>query len=128
MAASSVFMLIPTVNGSQAFGTQQTIAAQMGAKMVERIQMLSPSTLTAETLAALQLIDSGQSGNNLTFTNTPIDDGARYSPATSLPSGTGTLTFTTLASGAVKAKIVVSWLSPFGTRSFTTGTVVGSYR
>jgi hypothetical protein len=96
--------------------------------MVENLQMLSPANLNADVLTQLNLIDPGQTGETLTFSKIPLDDSARYSPSTALPKGTGVLKLTALAGGAVKANILISWESPFGTRTYTTGTVVGGYR
>ena len=126
--AAALYGLMPTIYHSQALGNQQTKAVQLGGRMVENLQMLPPVNLNADVLTQLNLIDPGQTGSTLTFTKIPLDDSARYSPSTALPSGTGVMTLSSLAGGAVKANITITWKSPFGTRTYTTGTVVGGYR
>ena len=128
MGAAALYGLMPTIYHSQAMGNQETKAVQMGGRMVENLQMLSAANVNAAVLTQLNLIDAGQTGNTLTFTKIPLDEGSRYSPSTALPDGTGVLTITPLTGGAVKAKVVISWTSPFGSKSYTTGTVVGGYR
>ena len=128
LGALSIYRLIPTVNRSQTFAMQQSRACQLATRMVESIQMLPASSVSASTLTQLQLVDPGQTGDVLSFSNTPLDESTRYSPATALPKGTGTITLTNLGSKAIEAKVVISWTSPFGVRSYTTGTVVGGYR
>lgn len=128
MGAAALYGLMPTIYHSQASGSQQTKAVQMSSRMVENLQMLSPANVNANVLSQLNLIDPGQQGKTLTFTKIPLDDSSRYSPATALPKGAGVLTIEDLAGGAVKVKVTISWVSPFGTKSYSTGTVVGGYR
>ncbi|MBS1723093.1 MAG: hypothetical protein JSS66_09100 [Armatimonadetes bacterium] len=128
LGALTVYQFVPTVSHSQAYASQRTRAVQFATRMVENLQMLSAANLNASTLTQLQLVDAGQSGTVLSFSHIPLDESTRYSPSTALPKGTGTLTLKNLSSGAVGAQVVITWKSPYGTRSYTTGTVVGGYR
>lgn len=91
--------------------------------------MLRAQDVNITALSQLNLIDSGQSGNVLSFTHVPLDEASKYSPAQALKNGQGQLTITDLTSGSKKIDLVVSYKSPWGTtKQVSTGTIIGGYR
>ena len=128
-AAVSMYSLFPVVQRSHAIAEQEQKATQIATKMLEHIQLISPANANATTLTAMQLIDPGQTTAPFTFNNVPLDDAARYSPATALKNGTGVLNIETIAGGSVRATVTIGWRSPSGVNSsMTMGTIMGAYR
>lgn len=129
MGSVAFFSLIPTVRRAETLAGQQTVAVQIANRMIEHLQLLTPTNLNATTLTQLNLIDTGQTEEPYTFTHLPMDEGSDYSPATNLPNATGTLTITDLDAGAKMVQVTITWENDMGAaRSFSTGTVVGGYR
>ena len=128
-AAVSMYSLFPVVHKSHAISEQEQKATQIATKMLEHIQLLSPSKATAQTLTAMQLIDPDQTTAPYSFDRVPLDNAARYSPATALKNGTGVLAVEPIAGGSVRVTATVAWDSPSGRRSSTSlGTILGAYR
>lgn len=90
--------------------------------------MLKAKDCDAYTLTQLNLIDTNQTSSPYSFTNIPLDNGSDYSPAKCLPHGQGQLTFTDLAGGSIMCQVRITWKGTAGTKSYTTGTVIGGYR
>jgi Tfp pilus assembly protein PilV len=129
MGAIAFYSLVPVTSKSTLLAQQQTVATQIGNRMVEHLLLLKPSTLTVSSLSQLSLIDSGQVNQPYSFTNLPLDDGWNYSPAKALPSGTGRMTVDTLANGSKRVTLIITWRGPNNkTHTYTTGTVLGSFR
>ena len=129
VATLSYLSLSVVIHKSQVISKDESRAAQLAARMVEQIQMLTARDLNTETLKALNLIDSTSSTSPYSFTNIPLDHGTGYSPAKALTQGKGVLTLTKLANDSMRVTATISWRSKSGvTKSYTTGTIVGSYR
>lgn len=129
LSAAAFFSLIPVVDKSQKIGRQESVANQLCNRMIEQLQLLKPSDVQATTLTQLNLIDPGQISPPYSFTNIPLDEASRYSPAQALPSGTGTLDVVALPHGSIEARVMISWRSSSGrTRTLQTGTVFGGFR
>ena len=129
MGATCFYSIFPTVTRAHKIADSQQKATQVATKMIEHIQMLSPSNLNASTLTAMQLIDPGQVGAPFTFTHCPLDDSTDYSPANALKNGTGTLKINDLQWGSKQVVVTVAWKSASGTQqSVTMGTILGAYR
>jgi len=129
LGAAAFFSLIPVVDKSQKIGRQESIANQLCNRMIEQLQLLKPSDVQAATLTQLNLIDSGQTSPPYSFTNIPLDEASRYSPAQALPNGTGSLDVVSLPHGSVEARVTITWRSASGrTRTLQTGTVLGGFR
>jgi len=128
MAALAFYAMFPAVYNSRLRSEQETKAIQISSRLIENLQLLKPANLTAATLSQLNLVDAGQAASPYSFSNIPMDDASIYSPSKVLPQGTGTLTTTTLGNGSILCKITITWGGKGGTKSYTTGTVVGGYR
>ena len=130
MAASAFYSLFPVVSKSQAIGDEEQKATQICTKMIEHIQLLSPTKLTCTNLTGMLLIDTGQSGSGpFTFNHCPLDDAMDYAPADSLKNGTGTLTISTINYGDCQVIATVTWKTPTGkTETVSEGTILGAYR
>jgi hypothetical protein len=127
--AAALFALFPVFKRSEKISRYESSAAQMASRMIEHIQLLKPTDINADTLADLNLIDTEQAGQPLTFTTIPLDDGSGYSPAQALPSGQGLLWYSDLSANSKFVAIEIRWTSPSGSqRSFRTGTVLGGHR
>jgi Tfp pilus assembly protein PilV len=128
MGSLAYFALVPVTLRSQKISQEQSTAVQIGNRIVEHLLLLKPSNLNATNLHALSLIDTGQTASPYSITNLPLDDGWTYSPAKVLPSGTGTMTITSVGSTSKLIKIEISWMGPNGMMTYTTGTALGGYR
>jgi len=128
LMAAGIFSLLPSVHKSQDLAVEQARATQLANRMLEHLQLLTPDTLNGETLLKLNLIDS-YGGGKYVFTNVPLDAGARYSPATALPQGTGSFTMTDIEAGSVRIDLEIAWKSGSGkSQKISTGTIVGGHR
>ena len=129
MGASAFYSLFPVVSRAHAIGDEEQKATQICTKMIEHINLLSPTKLTCTNLTGMLLIDPGQSAAPYTFNHCPLDDAMDYAPANSLKNGTGTLTITNLNYGSVQVIATVTWKSPTGkTETVSEGTILGAYR
>jgi hypothetical protein len=129
LGAAAFFSLVPVVDRSQRIGRQESIAIQLSNRMIEQLQLLKPGDVTPAVLGQLNLIDSGQSSPPYTFTNIPLDEASRYSPAQALPNGTGLLNVVQLPHNSVEVRVQISWQSSSGRqRTIQTGTVLGGFR
>jgi hypothetical protein len=129
MGAASFYSVFPVVAKAHQISDSEQKAGQIVTKMLEHIQLLSPQKLTATNLTGMQLIDPNQTASPYTFSNIPLDDSTRFSPAKALKNGTGTMTITNISDGSVRVLVTVAWKSPTGkARSITTGTILGAYR
>lgn len=129
MAALSFFSLFPTIARSQHIAREETVAQQMCQRLIEQLQLLKASDITGPTLAAVNLIDAGQTASPYSFSHIPLDEGSRYSPAQVLRNGTGTLTVTPIDSQSVRLGVTIGWTSASGkAMSVSTGTIIGGYR
>jgi len=129
IATLGFLSLFPVVKRSQVASQQESVAVQIANRMLEHLQMLRAQDVNISALSQLNLIDSGQTGNVLSFTHVPLDEASKYSPAQALKNGQGQMTITSLTSGSMKIDLVVSYKSPWGTtKQITTGTIIGGYR
>src|SRR5689334_5473905 len=78
MGAVSFYSIFPVVTKAQKIGDSQQKATQIASKMIENIQMLSPTNLNANTLTAMQLVDAGQNSSPFVFTHLPLDNSTDY--------------------------------------------------
>lgn len=129
MGAASFYSFFPVMAKTHKLSEEQQKATQIATKMLEHIQLLSPTKVDATTLTGMQLIDSGQNAAPFTFTNCPLDNGTNYSPAKALKNGTGTLSFADLSYGSKRVVVTITWKSATGSNeTLTMGTILGSYR
>ena len=131
MSSLTFAALFPTVKRAEAMSKNESKAVQMTGRLIEHIQMLPAKDINAESLTALNLIDTGQLGQAQpwSFTHIPLDEASMYSPAQVLRDADGQITTTTLAGGSVKVLITLTYTSESGkTKTIKTGTVVGSFR
>jgi len=129
MGASAFYSLFPVVSRAHAIGDEEQKATQICTKMIEHINLLSPTKLTCTNLTGMLLIDPGQTTAPYTFNHCPLDDAMDYAPANSLKNGTGKLTLTNLNYGSVQVIATVTWKSPTGkTETVSEGTILGAYR
>jgi hypothetical protein len=129
MGAASFYSLFPVLSKAQSIGDQEQKATQIATKMLEHIQLLSPTKLTATNLTGMQLIDAGQVASPYTFTNCPLDNSTDFSPAKALKNGTGTLTVTDTNYGSKLVTVMITWKSVTGkSKTLTSGTILGAYR
>jgi hypothetical protein len=129
MGAASFYSVFPALAKSHHIGDSNQKATQIATKMIEHIQLLSPSKLDASNLSAMQLIDAGQTSSPYKFTKLPLEDSTNYSPSTALKDGTGTLTINDLQWGSKQVVVTITWKSTSGTaQSLTMGTILGAYR
>lgn len=128
LLAVGIFSLLPTVHRSHDIADEESKAVLLANRMLEHLQLLTPSTMEGEILHKLNLIESWGDGK-YHFSHTPLDEGSRYSPATSLNKGYGFFTQTDLPGGSVLVNLEIGWTSHSGqNRSIRTGTIVGGYR
>jgi Tfp pilus assembly protein PilV len=129
IAALSYLSLTVITHKAQAISKDDSKAAQMTARLLEQVQLLTTRDLNTSTLKAMNLVDSNSTGSPYSFTNIPLDQGTMYSPSQALPDGKGSMSLTTLANGSVRVVATVTWRSASGkARSFTSGTIIGAYR
>lgn len=121
--------LFPVVKKSEIVSKEESKAVQMTSRLLEHIQMLPARDINVQSLTALNLLDPGQSNQPWSFTNIPLDDASRYSPAQVLDEAEGLLTVVDLPGGAKKVLVTLEYKSDTGqTKTIKTGTVVGSFR
>lgn len=128
-AALSFFSLFPTIARSHRIARDETVAQQMCVRLIEQLQLLKASDVNAQTLTALNLIDTGQTASPFSFSHIPLDEASRYSPSQVLQNGRGTLAVTPLDAGSVRLTVTIQWTSSKGKEmSVTSGTILGGYR
>jgi len=129
LSALGLCSLFTVMRKSETIGQGETVATQMSQRLIEQLQLLKPSDITPSALTTLNLIDTGQSQQPLSFSNIPLDAGTGHSPSKALRNGTGTMTYETISGDSVRVVITIGWTSESGKqRSLTTGTVLGGYR
>ena len=129
LGSAAFFEVLPQLDRMQKLARQKAIAMHMANKMIDELQMMKPSSVSASTLSTLNLIDSGQTKSPYTFNHIPMDDSTNLSPAQALRNGTGTLTVTAIDSGSILCTVEIDWTSESKkSESLVTGTVIGGYR
>lgn len=129
IATLSYLSLTVVTHRSQVISKDESKAAQMLARLIEQVQLLSTRDLNVSTLKAMNLVDSSSTGSPYSFTNIPLDQGTLYSPSKSLPNGTGTMSLITLANGSIRVVATISWTSTSGkSKQLTSGTIIGGYK
>jgi hypothetical protein len=129
IATLSYLSLTVVTHKSQVISKDESKAAQLAGRLIEQIQLLTTRDINVQTLTALNLVDNYSVGSPYSFTNIPLDEGTRYSPALALTNGKGVMTVTKLENESYRVVATISWTSKTGvTKSYTTGTIVGSYR
>lgn len=129
LAAVSFFSFFPVVHRTSVISSDEAKATQIAQRMLERVQLLSPTSLNASALTSLGLIDTGQNASPYTFNTISADNSTNYSPSKTLRNGTGVMTVQAIANGSYRVSVVVGWKSESGAnRSISLGTIVGGYR
>ncbi len=129
LGAAAYFSLVPVVDKAQHVAREESVATQLANRMIEQLQLLKPSDITASTLSQLNLIDQGQTSPPYTFSTIPLDQASRYSPREALPNGTGTLEVVSLANNTLELHVQIGWRSSSGrTRTLQSGLILGGFR
>ena len=130
IGAISFFALYPIIHRTELRGQQGSKAIHMATRLVEHIQLLKPQNLEPVTLSDLKLIDDGQEAlpPPYAFSHIPLDEGSLYSPAQTLPQGTGTMQIEALDAGSKRVTVEIRWKTNGGWGSVKLGTIVGGYR
>jgi len=129
IAVLSYLSLTVITHKSQVISKDDSKASQMVARLLEQVQLLTTRDLNVSTLKSMNLIDTNSSSSPYSFTNIPLDQGTMYSPSKALINGQGSMSVATLANGSMRVSATITWLSTTGVqRSFTSGTIIGSYR
>jgi hypothetical protein len=129
IATLSYLSLTVVTHKSQVISKDESTAAQLAGRLVEQLQLLTTRDINVQTLSALNLVDNYSTGSPYSFTNIPLDEGTRYSPAQALTQGKGTLSVYKLENDSLRVVATITWRSKTGvSKSYTTGTIVGSYR
>jgi type II secretory pathway pseudopilin PulG len=129
LAAAGLYSLMPTVKRGQHLAREESHATQIANRMLEHILLLRPADLNPDTLNQLNLVDPNSTGSPYSITNVALDEGSKYSPASLLKNGKGTMTVTAIDYGSMKVDLEITWTSASGkSRSLQTGTIVGGYK
>lgn len=142
LGAAAFFSLMPALQQGEKISKYESVATQISGRMIEHLQTLRPSEVTAENLTQMNLIDAGQTKSPFTFTDVPMDHATLYSPSQALPNGKAEMSIAPMDSKALFVVIEISWDAFAGKRqpvdskaapkqkrrTFTTGTVIGGYR
>lgn len=129
VATLSYLSLAVSMHRSQVISKDESKAAQMTARLLEQLQLLSTRDLNVTTLKAMNLVDTSSNQSPYSFTNIPLDEGSMYSPAQVLNDGKGTLTVFTLPNGSTRLCTTITWRSASGEpRSYSSGTIIGAYK
>jgi len=128
LGAVGLYSLTPVVYRTQQMTGYRERAVLLGNRMVEHLQLLTPSTITLSKLQSLNLVEANQTAQLWKFDRIPMDEASLYSPAQSLPSGQGRITTTTLSDGSVRIVVQISWIDRSQRVYYTTGTILGGYR
>lgn len=129
LGAAAFFSLMPALQQGEKISKYESLATQMAGRMIEHLQTLRSSQITAPILSDLNLVDAGQTGSPYSFTNVPMDQASLYSPSQALPDGTAVMVVENIDSKAVLITIDISWRSPSGrTKTLRSGTVIGGYK
>ena len=129
IGAASFYSLFPVISKDQAIGDEEQKATEICTKMIEHIELLSPTKLTATNLSGMLLIDTGQTASPYTFNHCPLDDATDFAPADCLKNGKGTLTITSINYGDSQVIATVTYTTPTGkTETVSEGTILGAYR
>jgi type II secretory pathway pseudopilin PulG len=129
MAAAAYFAMFPTFKRSQKLSEEESKAVMMAQRMIEHLQLLKPTDLTASTLSQLNLIDTNQTSPPYSFAHIPLDEASKYSPAQTLRNATATMEIDDLPANSKRVRIVMTWRSSSGkTHTLTSGTILGGHR
>jgi Tfp pilus assembly protein PilV len=129
LIAAGVFSLIPTITRSQELADGQSKATQMANHLLEQLQQLKPSQLTASQLTAAGLIDNGQSAPPYSFKTVPLDEATGYSPNRVLKNVTAQFNIVDIDSGSKRIELLMVWRSASGQAvTYNSGTIIGGHR
>jgi hypothetical protein len=129
LSTLTLMSLFPIIKKGEQTSTEESKAVHMCNRLIEHIQMLPADDITAENLAALNLIEPNQTAQPYSFTHVPLDEASRYSPAQALRDANASLTFTDVGTGSKRVLITLTYKSDTGqSRTLKTGTVVGAFR
>ena len=131
LGAAAFMSFMPASDKAQRIAREDAVASQLCNRFLEQLRLLKPKDINFTTLSGLNLVDSySQPGQSTySFTNIPLDEASRYSPAQLLKGGTGTLTVVDLDNNAKELRVLMTWTSSSGKqRSIRSGTVLGGYR
>jgi len=129
LGAAAFMSFTPVTDRAQRLAREDAIATQLCNRFIEQIRLLKPKDITASTLSQLNLVHSVTSPGVYSFSNIPLDEASRYSPAQLLRNGTGTLVVVDMPDNAKRLEVTMTWTSASGkSRTLQTGTVLGGYR
>ena len=129
LLGTAIFPLITGITRSQELAGDQAKATQMANRMIEHLQLLKASDLTAETLNQLDLVDPDSTGSPYSFTHVALDEGSGYSPAKVLRNADAKFTLVPISSASVRVDVEIKYKSASGREAtYTSGTIIGGYR
>lgn len=129
LGATAFMSFTPVTDRAQRIAREDAIASQLCNRFIEQMRLLKPKDVTQSTLTQLNLVNSMTSPGVYSFSNIPLDEASRYSPAQLLNNGTGTLEVVNLADNAKELRVTMTWRSTSGrARTLRSGTVLGGYR
>jgi hypothetical protein len=101
-------------------------AQNLAQKELERVRALGYPNATAALLLQNSLIDSDTPTTGTTYSWTNVDAGLNHSPATVLPSGTGSLTIDQVDNDLRRITVTVTYSDRGKTLSYSTGTLIAN--
>lgn len=129
MTTLSLMSLFPVIKKGEQLSTERSKAVQICNRMLEHVQMLGAKDVSYDNLVALNLIDTTSATQPYSFTQVPMDEASRYSPAQTLRNAKGELTYSDLGDGSVLIQVSLTYTSDSGhAETVKTGTVIGGFR
>lgn len=126
IVASIMAATLPLANSSRARADMLNKATFVAQKEMESLRNIGYVNLNSTQLFANGLIDSTAANANGSWNFTNVDQGSGDSPARVLPSGTGTVAITQVASDLRSITVTVNWTERGRNRSVQFSSYVGN--
>lgn len=101
-------------------------AQNLAQKELERVRSLGYPNASPAQLLANQLVDSATPTSGTTYSWTNVDGAVSHSPATVLPSGTGSITLEQVDIDLRRVTVTVTYSDRGRTLSYSTGTLIAN--
>ena len=125
-SATIVAVTMPISTISRGKADLHNKAQNLAQKQLEKVKAAGYPNLTGTQLFNLGVIDSDTATSGTTFAWTNADAARTHSPATVLPSGTGTLTIDQVSIDLRRVTLTVNYSDRGKALSYTVGTLIAN--
>jgi type II secretory pathway pseudopilin PulG len=129
ISAAAFYSTFPVIRRAHLIAKEESQAAQVGARLVEHLQMLTIEDLNFETLHELNLASYVTSTGAYAVSDIPMDDASLYSARNVLNNGRGWFYVHELENESRHIDLTIAWQSSSGKwKQVHTGTIIGGFK